>query len=276
MLTDRGSTASDRSKNPRGWQRVGSLTLLVAIVFLPSSCTDAELAAGPVRLAVASNFVKSAEALARRYEKATSRRVVISSGSTGKLFAQIVNGAPFDVLLAADAERPRVLEERALAVAGSRFTYALGRLVLWSPRAGMVDAQGRVLEGETFRHLAIANPDLAPYGRAAREVLEARGVWDRCAAKCARGENIGQAMHFVASGGADMGLVARSQLVHLASSDAGSRWDVPQDLHGKIEQQAVLLRDGAAARGFLDYLRGAEAQALIRGFGYGVHRAERR
>lgn len=221
--------------------------------------------ADEIRVAVASNFAEAARRLATAFEAESGHRVTLVIGATGKLYAQIHHGAPFDAYLAADRRRPERLEREGLARPGSRFTYALGELVLWSPRPGYVDPEGRVLEAGEFRHLAIANPRLAPYGRAAREVLEALGLWQRLQGRMVRGENIGQAFQFVRSGNAELGFVARSQL---GGAEAGSRWPVPSDLHAPIVQQAVLLKEKPAARAFLAFLRGRRGRAIITDQGY--------
>jgi len=223
-----------------------------------------------VRVAVASNFAEPARAIAEGFEQASGHAVALSFGSTGKLYAQIRNGAPFQVFLAADVERPRLLEEQGVALPGSRFAYAMGHLVLWSPMPGYVDPAGKVLAAGDFRHLAIANPKLAPYGRAAREVLKHLGLWEVLQARLVRGDNIGQTFQFVQSGNAELGLVAWSQVRRSGQPPFGSWWDVPRAFYSPIEQQAVLLADDAAARAFLTYLRGAEARAIIRSYGYGT------
>jgi len=221
-----------------------------------------------IRVAVASNFVEAITVIAERFEARTDHEVTLSAGSTGKHYAQISNGAPFDAFFAADAHRPQLLEQEGVAVAGTRFTYALGKLVLWSPTAGYVDRDGRVLERGEFRHLAIANPKLAPYGRAAEEVLLAMGLWDRFGRRLVRGENIGQAYQFVSSGNAELGFVAYSQVRRPGRAIEGSWWNVPQTLYTPIEQQAVLLKDGEAARAFLSFVRSDEALEIIRDYGY--------
>jgi molybdate transport system substrate-binding protein len=227
------------------------------------------VAAAEIQVAVASNFSRVVGILAARFEATTGHRVAVIPGSTGKHYAQIRNGAPFDLFLAADALHPRRLEERGLAIPGSRFTYAFGRLVLWSPREDYVDDQGEVLENGEFRHLGIANPGLAPYGRAAREALESLGIWEGLQDRLVRGENIGQAFQFVASGNAELGFVALSQVMTPEHGlTTGSIWRVPQELYTPIEQQAILVRDNAAAREFMDFLESAEARLIIRDNGY--------
>ena len=230
---------------------------------------SASAVADPLHVAVATNFAPTCRAIADAFSAATKHEVVISDGSSGKLFAQIENGAPFEVFLSADAERTRKLEEGKHAVAGSRFAYALGRLALWSTREGFVRDES-VLRGDAFQHLAIANPALAPYGAAARDVLQRLGLWERLQPKLVRGEDIGQTFQFVSTGNAELGFVAFSQL---AVEKGGSRWQVPPDLHAPIEQQAVLLmpgRDDPAARAFLDFLKSEAARDLIERAGYGV------
>ena len=189
--------------------------------------------------------------LARSFEESTGHQVKLVFGSTGKHYAQVRNGAPFDVFFSADIERPRLLEEEGIAIAGSRFTYAIGKLVLWSPMADYVDSKGNVLEKGEFNYLAIANPVLAPYGRAAKEVLQSRGLWSEMKGKAVRGENIGQAFQFVNSGNAELGFVALSQVTKINQPIEGSFWKVPQGLYTPIEQQAVLLKENEASQNAL-------------------------
>ncbi|HEY5681274.1 MAG TPA: molybdate ABC transporter substrate-binding protein [Pseudomonadales bacterium] len=220
--------------------------------------------------AVASNFVVPAELLAAEFERATGHTVSIAAGATGKLYAQVVQGAPFDLLLAADAWRPERLELEGRAVPGSRFTYAVGLLTLWSPRP---DAFGEdpvgYLRAGRLRRLALANPDLAPYGTAARQVLEHLGLQAQLADKMVFAENIGQAHAMVDTGNADAGFLARAQVI----GRPGSHWNVPVGMHLPIEQQAVLLRraaDNAAATGFLGFLRTEAARGAMATAGYGL------
>jgi molybdate transport system substrate-binding protein len=224
--------------------------------------------AAAATIAVAANFADPAMALAERFEAATGHDLVLVFGSTGKLYAQIRNGAPFDALLAADVERPRRLEAEGAAVAGTRFTYAVGTLVLWSPREGLVDAGGAVLRDGGYRFVAIANPDLAPYGAAARQVLERLGLWSALRPRLVRGESIGQAFQFVSTGNAELGFVALSQLDGSRRSRSGSRWVVPGEMHEPIEQQAVRLSDHPAAVAFLEFIRSEPARSLIAAYGY--------
>lgn len=244
-----------------------ALTVLVLLLALLGGAAQAHTAT----VAMASNFAAAGQALARAFEAQTGHRLTLSFGATGKHYAQIVNGAPFDLFFAADAERPRRLEAEGHGVPGTRRTYAVGRLALWSPDPGRVDAQGRVLAAGRFRHLAVANPRLAPYGRAARQVLEAAGLWERLQGRLVRGENIGQAYQFVASGNAELGFVAYAQILGPDGRVRGSVWLPPQGWYTPIEQQVILLRRGAdnpAARAFLDYVSGPDGQALIRRYGY--------
>jgi molybdate transport system substrate-binding protein len=228
-----------------------------------------EAAAEETNVAVATNFVPAMDALVERFEQASGHTVLVSSGSTGGHYAQIVNGAPFDAFFAADSERPRLLEANGRAVPGSRFLYAVGRVALWSARPGYVDAGGTILATGDFRHLAIANPQLAPYGEAARDILAARGLWDRLQPRLVTGQDIGQAYSFVQTGNAELGFVAWSQLERGGGEIAGSYWLVPEALHRPIEQDAVLLRDVPAARAFLEFVKSAEAREIIRRFGSG-------
>lgn len=230
-------------------------------------------AAGEVLVAVAANFAAPMVRLAQAFESASGHRVKVASGATGKLAAQVMAGAPFDVLLAADEETPARLLAEGHAVAGSAFPYAVGRLVLWSAHPGLVDDQGAVLAGGDFRHLAIANPKTAPYGRAAMAVLAARGLVDRLAPKLVTGQSIAQAYQFVITGNAELGFVALSQVQVQAPGQprAGSAWVVPAELHPPIRQDAVLLKAGAAnpaAAALLAYLKTEPARALMREHGY--------
>jgi len=226
--------------------------------------------AAEVRVAVASNFTAPAKEIAARFKARTGHDATLSFGSSGQFFAQIVNGAPYGVFLSADAERPRKAEAHALAVAGSRFTYATGRLVLYSKTPGLVDARGAVLRRGRFARIALADPKVAPYGAAAVEAMTKLGVEPKLRSRFVMGASITQAYQFVETGAAELGFVAASQL---AAAGGGSRWLVPADLHTPIEQQAVLLKAGAgnaAARAFVAFLKGSEARAIIRRYGYEV------
>jgi molybdate transport system substrate-binding protein len=241
--------------------------LLIALLCL--ALAPSLSGADEIRVAAASNFRDAISDLARRFEAQTQHQVTLIFGSTGKQYAQILHGAPFDVFFAADAERPELLEQAGQAIPDSRFAYALGKLALWSPKADFVLPGGAVLTQGAFRYLAIANPDLAPYGKAARETLESLEAWDALSGQIVRGENIAQAFQFVKSGNAELGFVAWSQLQAETPLD-GSYWLVPQQLHAPIEQQAVLLRENEAARAFLSFMRSEQAMTVIRAHGYDI------
>lgn len=240
--------------------------LLAAVAVAPGFAQ-----AQDVMVAVAANFAAPVRQITAAFERDTRHRVVVAIGSTGSLYAQIRHGAPFHVLLAADAVTAQRLEQEALAVAGSRMTYAVGRLALWSAKPGVVDDQGQVLRTGRFERLAIANPRLAPYGMAATQVMERLGVHTALRAKWVQGESVGQVHQFVASGNAALGFVALSQIQVDGQIAQGSAWVIPSELHDPIRQDAALLmpgRDHAGARAFLAYLRSAPAQAIIRAHGY--------
>lgn len=240
-----------------------------ALLWLLLIATPA-FAVDSVTVAVASNFATTAAELAARFTADTGIAVRISSGSTGKLYAQILNGAPFDAFLAADAERPMLLEQSGHAVPDSRFTYATGALVLWSRDAP--DCLAALVDRHAGR-VALANPDTAPYGRAAREFLQDQGYWEAVSGRAVYGENIAQTLHFAATGNAVLGLVARSQLGMSQLPRPGCTWAVPVATHAALEQQAVLLARASAntgARQFLDFLRSADAMDILDRHGYGV------
>ncbi len=232
------------------------------------------VAAEEVRVAVAANFLATLNEIITNFQTDTGHTILVSSGSSGKLYAQIKNGAPFDVLLSADAERPQLLEEEGLAVKGSRFVYAVGRLTLWSPDSNLVNGDGlAVLSKGSFEYLAIANPKTAPYGRAAEQTLKKMGLWESLRDRIVQGENIGQAFQFVYSKNAQLGFVALSQVLDPKINGSGSRWDVPTSFHDSLEQEAVLLVTGqnhAGARAFLDFVKGDKSLAIIERFGYGL------
>jgi molybdate transport system substrate-binding protein len=247
------------------------MTSLRGVVAFLLALTAGAATADEAQLAVAANFVGLAKRLVERFSETTGHKLTITSGSTGKFYAQIKNGAPFDVLLSADDTTPSRLEQDKLAITGTRFTYAVGKLVLWSPTAGLVDEEGAVLRSNRFNRLAIANPRLAPYGAAAKETMEKLGVWQALQGKLVQGENIAQTFQFLSSGNADLGFVALSQIHEARPTLAGSYWVVPARFHAPLRQDAVLLARGAsnpAARGILDYLRSAPARELIRAYGY--------
>lgn len=249
-------------KNQTFWQ----ITTVIFWMVVPAF----SLHAAEALVAVAANFTAPAQKLATLFAQETGHTVRFSFGSTGKLYAQIVNGAPFEVFLAADEERPRRLAEEGLGISESRFPYAFGRLVLYSPQAGLVDSEGKVLEQGNFRRLAIANAATAPYGKATEEVLRQRGLLAALQSKLVRGENISQALQFVKSGNAELGFVALSQVLQ---AQEGSTWVVPPSLHSPIRQDSILLNKGSlnpAAQAFVQFLRSPKARQLIEDFGYGL------
>lgn len=252
-----------------GSRGVPACLLMLSGLFVPAiACAETAL------VAIAANFYPAAVALEAGFERESGHEIRITSGSTGKLYAQIVNGAPFDILLAADRERATLLERSVHGVIGSRFTYAIGALTVWSPDPEAVRGKlDLVLLRPDVRAIAIANPALAPYGAAAKQALQSLGLWDAAEAKIVMGENVGQAHALVATGNAQVGFVALSQVLGSPNLPAGSRRDVPEDLHAPIRQDAVLLAhgaDNAAARAFLTYLRSEAAREMIEAHGYRV------
>ncbi|HEY3889204.1 MAG TPA: molybdate ABC transporter substrate-binding protein [Caulobacteraceae bacterium] len=221
-----------------------------------------------ITVAVAANFAEPAKEIAAAFEKVSGDKVTLSFGSSGQFYSQIANGAPFEVFLSADADRPTKAEQAGLAVVGTRFTYATGRLVLWSATPGLVDSHGAILNSGGFAKLAIADPAAAPYGLAAIQTLKTLGLYDRIQPKIVQGSSIAQAFAFVKTGNAELGFVALSQVI---SEPGGSRWLAPEADHEPITQQAVLLKtgaDSAGSRAFLSFLKGGQARAIIRRFGY--------
>lgn len=227
--------------------------------------------AAEVQVAVAANFSAPMQRIAADFEQATGHQAKLAFGSTGKFYAQIRHGAPFDVLLAADDETPAKLEKEGMAVAGSRFTYSIGRLALWSAKPGYVDDKGEVLKQGAFKHLAIASPKLAPYGAAAVETLNRLGLQAALQPKFVQGENIAQTFQFVSTGNAELGFVALSQVIEGGKLKRGSAWIVPPGLHAPIRQDAVVLargRDNPAALALMKYLKQDQARAIIKAYGY--------
>ena len=229
--------------------------------------------AAEVHVAVAANFTAPVQAIAAEFEKDTGNKVVASFGATGQFYAQIRNGAPFEVFLAADDSTPAKLEAEKAVVPGSRFTYATGKLALWSAKEGYVDDKGEVLKKNEYAHLSIANPKTAPYGLAATQVLAKLGLTQTVASKLVEGQNISQAYQFVASGNAELGFVALSQIYKDGKISGGSAWVVPDNMHEPIKQDAVILdkgKDNPVARQFVDYLKGPKAAAVIKAYGYAL------
>lgn len=224
-------------------------------------------------VAVAANFTKPMTEIAADFEKATGHSAKLSFGASGKFVSQLENGAPFEVFLSADDKNPIKLEQSGLAVAGSRFTYAIGKLVLWSNTPGYVDGEGQILANGNFKHLALADPKLAPYGAAALEVLKTQGLLEKLQPLFVQGENIAQTHEFISTGNAELGFVALSQIIDNGKIGSGSGWIVPSDLYSPILQDAVLLKTGAAnpaATALIEYLKSAPALAIIEKYGYGL------
>ncbi len=226
-----------------------------------------------VLAAVASNFTKPMTEIAAEFEKATGHSAKLAFGSSGKFVSQLENGAPFEVFLSADDAKPLKLEQAGLTIPDTRFTYALGTLVLWSAKPGYVDNQGKILSKGGFKHLALADPKLAPYGAAAVDVLKNQAVFDKLQPLFVQGENIAQTHQFVSTGNAELGFIALSQVIDNGKIATGSGWIIPDDLHAPIRQDAVLLTRGAenpAAPALLNYLKSAPALAIIEKYGYGL------
>ena len=248
---------------PSSKPSLGPLLTLAAMLSSPWS------EAGEVMVAVAANFTDAAREIAAAFKADTGHSTLLSFGSSGQLHAQITQQAPFQVFLSADQARPVRAEAGGFAVPGSRFTYAVGKLVLWSAQAG-VDLDADTLAMGDFQRLAIANPTTAPYGAAAVQVLENLGLYQSLAPRLVQGNSISQAYQFVDTGNAELGFVSLAQLT---GKDAGAQWVVPEDLYSPILQDAVLLQSGAddeAARAFMAYLQGPQARAIIEHYGYGV------
>jgi molybdate transport system substrate-binding protein len=227
--------------------------------------------AAEVQVAVAANFTAPMQAIAADFEKVTGHQAKLAFGSTGKFYAQIKNGAPFDVLLAADDDTPARLEREGGVMAGSRFTYSIGRLALWSAKPGYVDNKGAVLKQGMFKHLALANPKLAPYGAAAVETLSKLGLLASLQPKFVQGENIAQTFQFVSTGNAELGFIALSQVMKNGKVSGGSTWIVPFSMHAPIRQDAAILARGKgnpAALALMKYLKEGRARAIITAYGY--------
>ena len=243
------------------------LTLAAALALSWSAHADT------VQVAVAANFTEPAKALAAILEKTTGHEAKLSFGASGAFYTQIKNGAPFDVFLSADDERPARLEKEGDTVPVTRFTYATGQLVLWSSKPGLVDDKGEVLKGGGFNKIAIANPKNAPYGAAAVETMNKLGLQTALQPKLVTGESIGQTYNFIATGNAELGFVALSQVLDGGKLKGGSMWLVPGNLHAPIVQDAAILKraqGNAAAKSWMDLLRSPRTKDLIRSYGYSV------
>jgi molybdate transport system substrate-binding protein len=241
------------------------LLISQCIAALPAQADD-------ISVAVAANFTAPMKRIAAEFEKTSGHKVVASFGSTGKFYAQIRNGAPFEILLAADDETPAKLVKENVGAAGSQFTYAVGKLVLWSAKPGLIDADGAVLKRGNFAHLSLADPKLAPYGTAGVETLKALGMYEAVSNKLVTAENISQAYQFISSGNAELGFVALSQVLKDGKME-GSFWLVPAKLYTPIRQDAVILEPGKgkpAAEALMSFLKSDKARAIITSFGYGL------
>jgi len=242
-----------------------SLAAVVATLAMNSAFAD------EVQVAVAANFTAPIQAIAKDFEADTGHKLVAAYGATGQFYTQIKNGAPFEVFLAADDTTPAKLEQEGDTVKGSRFTYAVGTLALWSVKDNYVDDKGEVLKKNAYQHLSIANPKAAPYGLAATQVLAKLGLSESTKDKIVEGQNITQAYQFVSTGNAELGFVALSQVYKDGKLNSGSAWIVPASLHEPIKQDAVILnkgKDSAAAKALMEYLKGPKAAAVIKSFGY--------
>ena len=247
---------------------MGVLARLSGLIAVVCALNVAPAAAATVQIAVASNFMEPAKEIAATFTAQTGHRTNLSFGPSGQIYVQLTHGAPFEIFLSADKERPQQTEKYGFSVNGTRFTYGVGRLVLYSTRPGYVDANGKVLTRGDFDHLAIADPAIAPYGLAAVESLGKLGLYDRLKPKIVQGSSIAQTFQFVQTGAAEIGFVAQSQVINRPD---GSRWIVPATLHSPIDQQAVLLKTGAnnpAAKAFMTFLKSPTARAIIRRYGY--------
>jgi molybdate transport system substrate-binding protein len=243
---------------------------LVSVLLAGFLAVGTQAQADEVSVAVAANFTAPMQKIAAEFEKDTGHKVVSSFGATGKFYAQIKSGAPFEVLLAADDETPAKLIKENAAVVGSQFSYAIGKLVLWSAKPAIVDDAGAVLKNAGFDHLAIANPKLAPYGAAALETMKAMGVYDSLQPKIVTGESIAQAHQFISTGNALLGFVALSQVLKDGKIE-GSSWIVPTKLYSPIRQDGVILEKGKgkpAAEALMKYLKSDKVKAVITSFGY--------
>jgi molybdate transport system substrate-binding protein len=242
------------------------LIFVLATLLFASAAQAAE-----VKVAVAANFAQTLKDIAVEFEKDTGHKISISQGASGKFYAQISNGAPFEVFLSADDETPTKLVREGKAIAGSQFTYAIGRLVLWSPDATLVDQEASVLKSEKFRHLAIANAKVAPYGMAAVQTMQKLGLLTKLEPRVVQGESIAQAFQFVSSGNAQLGFVALSQVWENGQLKSGSAWIVPEAMHEPLHQDAVLLNPGKevpAANSLLNYLKSDKARKIMERYGY--------
>lgn len=241
------------------------------VLSLLGTLLAAQVHAAVVKVAVAANFAKTLEDITAQFEKDTGHKVLATPGASGKFYAQIVNGAPFEIFISADDETPRKLVKEAKAITETQFTYAIGTLALWSPDANLVDQGGGVLKTDKFKFLAIANAKVAPYGQAAVQTMLKLGLLTKLEPRVVQGENIAQTYQFVTSGNAQLGFVALSQITENGKVKSGSAWIVPQEFHDQIKQDAILLnngKDSIAAKALLEYLKSDKAKKIIASYGY--------
>ena len=251
-------------------------SLTCFFVFFGSLMGTSQAVADELKVAVASNFYPTMKLIAKRFELKTAgssgqqHKVILIPGSSGKHYAQIMNGAPFDMFFSADIEHAKLLEQGGKVDSGTRFTYAKGKLILWSSIDNYVDSKGEVLNKKDFRYLAIANPKLSPYGKSAEEALRSLKLWTNLKKRLVQGENIAQTFQFISTGNAKLGFVAYSQIMNPGLSIDGSFWEVPQSIYKPIEQQAVLLKDSYIGREFLSFVKSDESLSIIYESGYGL------
>jgi molybdate transport system substrate-binding protein len=250
-------------KNHQMHIKIIQLILITSLFCMSNVATSAE-----ITVAVASNFANTMRDLKQVFELRSSHRVNLVVGSTGRHYIQIKQGAPFDIFFAADDYRPAILEDEGYAIAGSRFSYAIGRLVLWSPKPDLITDNIQDLRKTPFNHIAIANPKLAPYGKATKELLIRNDLWGTVQGRMVRGENIGQTYQFVNTGSAELGFVALSQIRQPNKEPQGSYWVVPETSHRPINQQAVVIKDNPATAEFIRFVKSDYAKSLIRDYGY--------
>jgi molybdate transport system substrate-binding protein len=249
---------------------------LLFYLFIFQLFYSAQVFADELRIAVASNFYPTLQEIVKSYvlyhndSLGQKHNVVLIPGSSGRHFAQIMNGAPFDIFFSADDVRPLLLEQNGKAINKSRHTYAIGQLVLWSPIDDLIDTKASILQSRDFRFIAMANPKIAPYGKATKETLTSMNLWEALEEKLIRGENIAQTFQFVNSGNAKLGFISFSQIVNSKYEISGSYWKAPKSLYEPIEQQVVLLNESFLAEDFLSYLFSAESQKIISRFGYDI------
>jgi len=263
------------AQHRQGLRRIMALVIVGVLLAMGSSpAPTVAQEDGELTIGVAANFTRAMQVIAGAFEEETGQSVSLTFASTGTLYAQITNGAPFDVFFAADVERPRKLDEDGAIIEGNRFTYAIGQSILWSADPDLVDPAGGVLQHGDFRHLAIADAKLAPYGEAARQVMIERGVWDELQSRLVFAQNVNQAYQFITSGNAELGFIALSQVIDPVTGEIdGSHWLPPQAMYDPVAQQAVILKrtdHHKLAEAFTAFVRGAQGAEIIRNFGYGV------